>query len=99
MPRPRAVEIDARGYQKAAEVFEMPRACPVEFSRLTLSLIPVTALAGNVRLQGTRPWHPRSLTRLFVADKRESPRLKAAASTRFLTKINLRPNWPMVRSA
>src|SRR5258705_13610896 len=34
MPWPCAVETHARGYKQAAELSEMPWACPVEFSRL-----------------------------------------------------------------
>jgi len=84
--------------QNQKHKYEMPRACPVEFSRLPLSktkntntrchgLVPWSFhargyIAANVKLHGTSPWHPSVIFKLACSGNREAPRDKPVASKR-----------------
>jgi hypothetical protein len=54
----------------------MPRACPVEPHEFCY-------LAGNVKLHGTRPWHPQIPLFRSYSGKHETPRDKPVVSKQF----------------
>ncbi len=76
-----SVAEDATGLSRGASCLQllhpiyfnvrMPRACPVEGSRL---------VARNVKLHGTRPWHLKGFFECFFSGDRETPRHKPVAS-------------------
>src|SRR6266566_5042030 len=64
MPRPCAVEVHARGYGESCRILRDATALRRGVSRLLLS----QSRRILRRCHGARPWHPKSLPKLYVAD-------------------------------